>query len=481
MTFRIFFVLTAIASQLLAQDGQQLYTLNCSICHGADGKGGVGANFPPLAESPWLAGDADLAVKIVLKGLSGPIEVLGRTYNLEMLAQGAVLQDDKIAAILTYVRSAWGNNASAVTPDFVKKVRDSVKDRKESWTAEELLKLHPLPMQKTALTELKSQVYKGPWKNLPDFKTLKAENIEEEHDGIISLKDSTLSADFGMVWEGKLTVPAAGEYLFLVDADDAAKITLDDEVILEIQGIGPMDGSRCQKSINSLTKGSHRFRVEYLQGQGEKGITVGWRAKSVEAWSWLTDEFPKAGKIRESLMIAPANGRPVIHRNFIEGTASRAIGVGFPGGFNLAYSADYLAPALIWSGNFIDGSHKWLERGTENSPPAGTNIVALNKARSLSSEARFKGYKLDASGNPNFAVQIGDQFLRDSWFAENGSMIRKLNLSGSTSPLVLVISDNDNSQQVTLKSEGGELQTSGGKTTLTLTPGKPVTLTYRWK
>src|SRR6476620_5852152 len=100
MLHRLLFAL-ALASPLLAQDGQQLYTLYCSACHGADGKGATGGAFPPLAESPYLAGDPDRAVKIVLKGLSGPVDVLGKTYNLEMPPQGAALPDDQIAAILT--------------------------------------------------------------------------------------------------------------------------------------------------------------------------------------------------------------------------------------------------------------------------------------------------------------------------------------------------------------------------------------------
>ncbi|OYV02889.1 MAG: hypothetical protein CFE26_21675, partial [Verrucomicrobiales bacterium VVV1] len=92
-----------------AQDGAQLYTLYCAACHAADGKGATGGTFPPLAASPYVAGDPDRAVKIVLKGLSGPVDVLGKTYNLEMPPQGAVLPDDQVAAILTYVRSSWGN------------------------------------------------------------------------------------------------------------------------------------------------------------------------------------------------------------------------------------------------------------------------------------------------------------------------------------------------------------------------------------
>ncbi len=144
----------SLASPVLAQDGQQLYTLYCSACHGTDGKGATGGTFPPLSESPWVSGDADRAVKVVLYGLQGRVDVLGKTYNLEMPPQGAVLPDDQVAAILTYVRSAWGNQSSAVTADFVKAVRAANADRKTAWTAEEILKLHPLPLEKTVLTNL---------------------------------------------------------------------------------------------------------------------------------------------------------------------------------------------------------------------------------------------------------------------------------------------------------------------------------------
>ena len=474
MTSRLLFFL-ALASPVLAQDGQQLFTLYCSACHGADGKGATGGAFPPLAESPWVAGDPDRAVKIMLKGMEGPIDVLGKTYNLAMPAQGAVLPDDQLAAVLTYVRSAWGNAGSAVSADQVRTIRAAVEDQKIAWTSEEILKLHPLPLEKTALSSLTSQVYKGNWKFMPDFKTLTAENVEEEHDGIISLADSTLSSDFGMVWEGKLEVPAAGEYLFYLDADDGAKITIDDELMMDLQGIGPMDGSRCQKCITTLTQGSHRLRVEYIQNQGEKGITVGWRPKSSKNWNWLSEQFPKPSTPREIISIAPTTDRPVIYRNFITGTSPRAIGVGFPGGFNLAYSADDLAPELLWTGDFINGSHKWLDRGTENNPPAGENLVTLGTARLLPKEARFRGYKLDPAGNPTFSVQVGEQFLLDSWHAEKDSLVRVLTLTGGKTPLTFPL------PEIPVGSKLQVTRSSGSATPLQLDPGKPTTITYRWK
>ncbi len=462
------FLLLSLATPLTAQDGGQLFTLYCSACHGADGKGATGGTFPPLAESPWLSGDPDRAVKVVLCGLTGPVDVLGKTYNLEMPPQGAVLPDDQIAAILTYVRSSWGNNASAVTPETVKTIRAATA-RKTAWTAPEILKLHPLPLEKTALTNLISQVYAGNWSSLPDFSTLKAENVEEEHDGILSLTDSSLKDAFAMVWQADFAAPTNGEYAFLLDADDAANLLIDGKSVVEVGGIGPMDGSRAKQKKTTLTQGSHKFRVEYLEISGNEGITIGWKGPGDKSWKWLTDTTAKSTKLREPIPIESANGRPVIYRNFIAGTSPRAIGIGFPGGLNLAYSADNLAPELLWTGAFMDGAAKWLERGTDNSPPAGENVVTLGKSRSLPKEARFRGYKLDASGNPTFAVQLGEQMLLDSWHAESGALVRKLSITGS--PLDLEIS----------RPPGLIVEGATGSTTQKLTPGQPLTLTYRWK
>ena len=466
--FHRLLLLITLATPLAAQDGGQLFTLYCSACHGADGKGATGGAFPPLAESPWLSGDPDRAIKVVLCGLAGPVDVLGKTYNLEMPPQGAVLLDDQIAAILTYVRSSWGNKASPVTPETVKTIR-AANLRKTAWTAPEILKLHPLPLEKTALTNLISQVYAGNWGSLPDFSTLKAENVEEEHDGIISLTDSTLTDAFAMLWQADFAAPTAGEYTFLLDADDAAKLFIDGKSVVEVGGIGPMDGSRAKQKKTTLTQGSHKFRAEYLEVSGNEGIIIGWKGPGDKSWKWLTDTTAKSAKRREPIPIESANGRPIIYRNFIAGTSPRAIGVGFPGGLNLAYSADNLAPELLWTGAFMDGAAKWLERGTDNSPPAGENVVTLSKTRSLPKEARFRGYKLDATGNPTFAVQLGEQMLLDSWHAESGALIRKLSITGA--PLDIEIS----------RPAGIVVEGATASPTQKLTPGQPLTLTYRWK
>lgn len=481
--------LPGITTPASAQDGPQLYTLYCSACHGADGKGATGGTFPPLAGSPWVEGDADRAVKIVLKGISGPVDVLGKSYNLEMPPQGAVLPDDQIAAILTHVRSSWGNQAAAVSLDQVKTIREAVANRAEPWTAEEILKAHPLPLEKTALTNLISQGYSGKWSEIPNFSKLKAANIEEEHDGILSLRDSPFQDNFAMVWTADFTADADGDYHFLLDADDSATVIVDGKAVVAVKGSGPMNGSRVRTGKTKLARGKHPFRVEFLELSGQQGIALGWRGPGDKHWKWLTEDKAKAAKVRKPIIVAPENGRPVIYRNFIDGTTPRAIGVGFPGGLNLAYSADHLAPELIWAGKFIDGANKWIERGTDNNPPAGENVAKINQGKLFSDDARFRGYKLDPAGNPTFSVQIGNQFLLDSWHAESGALVRKLTLNGEGAVLSLPLASHGSEDEHVFKVDDNLFVRVDGAETrklktghfISLTPGTSATLTYRWK
>ncbi|MBM3260229.1 MAG: cytochrome c [Candidatus Sericytochromatia bacterium] len=105
-----------------ALDGKALYETHCAACHQPTGQGVPGA-FPPIAGSEYANGPADTQIKIVLKGLSGPIKVKGVTYNGQMMAFADRLTDDQIAAIITHERTSWGNSGGAVTASDVKKLR----------------------------------------------------------------------------------------------------------------------------------------------------------------------------------------------------------------------------------------------------------------------------------------------------------------------------------------------------------------------
>jgi mono/diheme cytochrome c family protein len=121
--------------------GKALFSANCITCHQASGMGMPG-QYPPLAGSEVVLGDAtNRFIAIALKGLQGPVTIKGQSFNNSMQAWEAQYSDQQLAAILTYVRSDWGNTGAPVTAEMVKQVRDEVKDRKEQWTWPEVQKL----------------------------------------------------------------------------------------------------------------------------------------------------------------------------------------------------------------------------------------------------------------------------------------------------------------------------------------------------
>ena len=84
-----------------------------------------------------MLGDPSTLVKILLYGLEGKIEVDGQSYN-QVMPAAPMKSDEEIAAVLSYVRSAWGNNAGPVDAALVAKIREENKGRNRSFTAKEL-------------------------------------------------------------------------------------------------------------------------------------------------------------------------------------------------------------------------------------------------------------------------------------------------------------------------------------------------------
>lgn len=101
--------------------GKAVYDTHCLTCHQADGYGVPGLN-PPLVKTEWVLGDKTRLINIVLKGFTTPIHINGQSYRNPMPAH-AFLTDTEVANVLTYVRSSFGNKASAVTAAEVKIVR----------------------------------------------------------------------------------------------------------------------------------------------------------------------------------------------------------------------------------------------------------------------------------------------------------------------------------------------------------------------
>lgn len=122
-----------------AANGMQLFTANCQACHQANGQGLSGV-FPPLAGSEWVLGDEKVLSQILLHGLSGKIEVLGKTYQGSMPAFGNQLSDNEIAAVLTHLRSQWGNTAQPIAAAIVTTGRKASMARSTPWTGTDEIK-----------------------------------------------------------------------------------------------------------------------------------------------------------------------------------------------------------------------------------------------------------------------------------------------------------------------------------------------------
>jgi cytochrome c6 len=102
----------SVQAQAQTQDGKAMFAKNCAACHQASGAGIPGA-FPALKGNVLAQGDPAIVVATVLKGRAG------------MPAFAASLDDEKLSAIITYVRSAWGNKAGPITTADVASVRQA--------------------------------------------------------------------------------------------------------------------------------------------------------------------------------------------------------------------------------------------------------------------------------------------------------------------------------------------------------------------
>ena len=124
--------------------GKNIFEQLCFACHGLTGQGTVPMG-PPLVNSEWVLGAESRLIRIVLHGMAGPLKVNGTTYQppniLPEMPALANLDDASVAAVLSYVRRAWGHEAAPISPAQVATVRAETQEKKSSWTEAQLLEI----------------------------------------------------------------------------------------------------------------------------------------------------------------------------------------------------------------------------------------------------------------------------------------------------------------------------------------------------
>lgn len=112
----------------------------CFACHQIDGKG-ISSAVPPLENSPWVSGNPERLITMVLNGIEGPIMVNGEIFSGYMPPL-TLFDDDQIAAVINYVRNSFGNVGSVINADEVASIRQIGEQDK---SAVKLMREFPFP------------------------------------------------------------------------------------------------------------------------------------------------------------------------------------------------------------------------------------------------------------------------------------------------------------------------------------------------
>ncbi len=113
-------LLLLLASPRLLAGGADLYRIQCSACHGPEGKGIPGV-FPPLAGSDFLREHREQALRAPMEGLQAPIVVNGVKYQAQMPA--VALRDEQMVELFNFVFTAWGNGLPETNLEEIRTVR----------------------------------------------------------------------------------------------------------------------------------------------------------------------------------------------------------------------------------------------------------------------------------------------------------------------------------------------------------------------
>jgi mono/diheme cytochrome c family protein len=118
--------------------GKKVFAANCQTCHQANGQG-IPGQYPPLAGSEFTTGGSRRPAMIVMKGLQGPVKVKGQQFGSAVMQPWESLGDQKVADVLTYERSEWGNTASPVTKEQIAALRKELASHPASFTEPDIL------------------------------------------------------------------------------------------------------------------------------------------------------------------------------------------------------------------------------------------------------------------------------------------------------------------------------------------------------
>ncbi len=285
------------------------------------------------------------------------------------------------------------------------------------------------------LQDLRYALYLGAWQKLPDFDKLKPHRQGRLEDNLVQLKLDDYKNEFGVVYTGKLQAPRTGNYRFYLAGDDGVRLLIDGRPVVEHDGIHPVE---IREGSVKLEAGPHAFRLEYFQAQGQTGVFAAWKGATFDVTPlslWKPKDWEKGAPAKKKADFEPipliVKDEPVVYRNFIAGAGNRGLGVGYPGGFNLAWDAETMNLAVLWRGAFLDASRHWNSRGGGHQPPLGYDAVQPAPGVPLAHLATpaaawpdsvegyvWQGYRLDGRRQPILTYTWNGLRIREHYETE---------------------------------------------------------------
>ncbi|WP_422929993.1 DUF1553 domain-containing protein [Singulisphaera sp. PoT] len=142
------------------------------------------------------------------------------------------------------------------------------------------------------LDDLHFRYYRDTWEKLPDFATLKPEDVGTMPKPYFDLGPRTRDDAFGFVFEGVLIVPKDGEYTFFLDSDDGSRLKVAGKTVVEHDGLHEV--GREQKGTVTLSQGRLPIQLEYFQKSNAMGLSVAWSGPGFERRSLSAPKVAQA-------------------------------------------------------------------------------------------------------------------------------------------------------------------------------------------
>jgi plastocyanin len=215
--------------------------------------------------------------------------------------------------------------------------------------------------------------YNGKWNKLPEFSKLTPVATGELGSAPISAQPKGQpKSNYGLLFTGKLTAPATGEYLFKLAGDDGVRLLVDGKKVVEHDGL---HGMETKVGKIKLTPGTHDFELQFFQQGGGLGLALSMQGPGLPETA-LTKAAPgkPAGGGGGGGLAIKVKDQIEIYRtglNF-EGKQPYAVCIGFPGGISCAFDADDCALIAVWQDGFVDPGKDWTGRGGNGSTIVGS-------------------------------------------------------------------------------------------------------------